>query len=554
MLEMQDAGTRAADLANSPMYLRPDVKMEPLFCGWLAWPHLLSPVQAAMNVAFRYLPLLQSFVANPRLHIAATKDPRLFGGPFVHLSSADVPHVRELITTIQHRFSRMLRLADDFKRFDLELQESAKGFSLDDAYSRIPPSLAGMVELVYDLNNHPRISLIEELLYAEYGDDLRKDVQQISLCAVRESERDFFMSTPRLKTAGALTLCTEYSNPALDILTSMWQQPVSLRELEHRLGVADLAQNHGHLFTATPAPRDRPDYAGDGVRLRYFGHACVLIQTATTTLLIDPTFASEPAGADGLSACKRFTLGDLPDTIDYLILTHGHQDHFSPEMLLQIRSRVRKVLIPTNNRGSLVDPSLKLILAELGFFDVISLGYFSRVPFDEGELVSIPFAGEHADLEVYSKQSVFVRVKGRKLLFLADSDGRDAALYRRIAAQIGLGAEHGLDALFLGMECHGAPLTWLYGPLLNKPLSRRDDESRRLSGSNCERAVNIIRQFSCARVYVYAMGQEPWMRYVMGLEYEPDSVQLQESARLVEYCRSERMICERLYGSREILL
>jgi hypothetical protein len=145
-------------------------------------------------------------------------------------------------------------------------------------------------------------------------------------------------------------------------------------------------------------------------------------------------------------------------------------------------------------------------------------------------------------------------VKGRRILFLVDSDGWDSALYQRIAREISKDSDGHIDAIFLGMECHGAPLTWLYGPLLTRPISRRDDESRRLSGSNCERALAIIEQFDCSRVYVYAMGQEPWLRYVMGLEYAPDSIQLSESDKLVAHCRSKGLISERLFGCRDLII
>ena len=52
-------------------FLKPDVKIELLVGRWFAWPHLISPVQHAMNIAFRHLPLMQSFVANPQVHVAA---------------------------------------------------------------------------------------------------------------------------------------------------------------------------------------------------------------------------------------------------------------------------------------------------------------------------------------------------------------------------------------------------------------------------------------------------------------------------------------------------
>ena len=73
------------------------------------------------------------------------------------------------------------------------------------------------------------------------------------------------------------------------------------------------------------------------------------------------------------------------------------------------------------------------------------------------------------------------------------------------------------------MECDGAPLSWLYGPLITKPLDRKVDHSRRLSGSNYERGIEIVKSFNCREAYVYAMGMEPWLRYIMAKEYAPDS-------------------------------
>ena len=65
------------------VFLRPEVKMEPLVCGWYAWIHLVSPAQHALNVLNRHIPLLQSFIKNPAVHVTAAADPALFGGPFM---------------------------------------------------------------------------------------------------------------------------------------------------------------------------------------------------------------------------------------------------------------------------------------------------------------------------------------------------------------------------------------------------------------------------------------------------------------------------------------
>jgi len=111
-----------------------------------------------------------------------------------------------------------------------------------------------------------------------------------------------------------------------------------------------------------------------------------------------------------------------------------------------------------------------------------------------------------------------------------------------------------IDALFLGMECDGAPLTWLYGPLLTTSIERRMDESRRLAGSNFEQAIDIVRQFDSKSVFVYAMGQEPWLTHIMSLKYTDQSRPIIESNRLIEECRKQGISAERLFGEREIFL
>lgn len=552
MIQMSETTLEQFEL-DTPVYLKRTVVMEPLFLRWWAWPHLLSPAQAALNIAFRYLPLLKSFASNPRVHIAATKDVRLFGGPFVHLSREDVPKVEDLIAVTELRCARLLRLASELRSFDLLLQESARGYSLNDSYNLIPPALSGLIELMYDAHDHPRMHLLEELVYTEFRDSAWSEGQQIFLSITGDADRRFFMSTPRLESADALSITTQYSSPKIDILASLKCRPLPLRELLRRFPDADFGGRYRHFLTSSRPIRSDVDYAGTDIRIRYFGHACVLIQSADSSILLDPMFASESSQPSPAS-CGRFTICDLPDQVDYVILTHCHQDHFCPEMMLQLRHRTRNVLIPMNNRGSVVDPSMRLSLRELGFDNVTALSHFDEVPLVDGRIVSIPFPGEHADLEIYSKQSIFVEIRGRRLLFFVDSDGRDISLYQRIAKRLFGEAEPVVNAIFLGMECHGAPLSWLYGPLMTKPTVRVNDESRRLSGSNCERALSIIRQFKCGRVYIYAMGQEPWLRHLMGLEYAADSIQLTESANLISQFRTDGGVSERLYGSQDIFL
>lgn len=43
--------------------------IEPLVDGFYAWLHTAAPVPAAMNLAFLQLPLLESYLQSPQVHI-----------------------------------------------------------------------------------------------------------------------------------------------------------------------------------------------------------------------------------------------------------------------------------------------------------------------------------------------------------------------------------------------------------------------------------------------------------------------------------------------------
>jgi len=63
------------------------------------------------------------------------------------------------------------------------------------------------------------------------------------------------------------------------------------------------------------------------------------------------------------------------------------------------------------------------------------------------------------------------------------------------------------------------------------------DQSRRLTGSNSERAIEIVKRLEPKQVYIYAMGREPWMSHVMAMGYTENSIQLVESRKLLAHCR-----------------
>jgi hypothetical protein len=79
------------------------------------------------------------------------------------------------------------------------------------------------------------------------------------------------------------------------------------------------------------------------------------------------------------------------------------------------------------------------------------------------------------------------------------------------------------------------------------------DQSRRFDGSNCEKAMDIVRVLKPKQAYVYAMGLEPWLSYVIAVNGDDESRSIQESNKFVNLCRQQGIEAERLFCKKEIL-
>jgi len=335
-----------------------------------------------------------------------------------------------------------------------------------------------------------------------------------------------------------------FESAAIDELFKMKKEPQTFSHIKDLLGFGNEYDATFKTFLTPDKPASYERYMGDGARWRYFGHACILLETKDVSILLDPvlsyTYDSE---------ISRYTYADLPDEIDYVLITHNHQDHILMETMLQIRHKVKTIVVPRSGGGSLQDPSLKLTLNHAGFKNVVELAEMESIEFDGGSIATLPFLGEHADLDVRTKAAHLVKVQDHTILFAADSCNIETRLYEHLHRVYG-----DVEILFLGMECDGAPLSWLYGPLLTTPLPRSMDQSRRLAGSNYERGIDIVNLFNVKDAYVYAMGQEPWLNYIMSKKYTEESNPIIASNKLIADCKARGVVAERLFGEKEILL
>lgn len=529
-------------MTEKEVYLKPNVVFEPLVDKWYAWSHLISPATAAMNIVGRHLKIIDSYIDAPEVHAEAVRNPRLLGGPFMDIPEGRIEDVKQLREETLRKRANMLAFAEAVKQLDQMLATEAKGYGVEALYEKVPPLLKGYVELHYDRNGNPGFRFFESLLFeSQYFD---KSAQSLALWLTDNDHRPFCLSTPRLADSNILQLDIAFDNNAIDELAKMKRNAKPLSYIRDLLGITPRQEPlFETFFTETPHPT-YDKYTGDKIRMRYFGHACILIETKDVSILADPLISYYGYHSD----VEHFSEADLPDVIDYVIITHNHQDHILFETLLPLRHKIKNIVVPRSKGGKLEDPDLKLMFNSIGFNNVIELDEMETVKFADATITGVPFTGEHSDMNILSKLCFLIRIGEFKLMFMADSRILEPNLYTHVHNVIG-----DVDIIFLGMECHGAPLSWLYGPLLTKKLPRDQDNSRRLSGSDCTRGMSLINIFNPKEVYVYAMGQEPWIEFITSTKYTAESDPIIQSDRLVNECTERGIIAERLYGEKELL-
>lgn len=523
---------------SSRCVFRPDCKLEPIVSGWPAWSGLIPPHAAARYLKHWYIEIMQSYVEDPDLHAIAASDPELSGGPWVDFGRNRSDEVKALLEETKRSCAELIELAGAIEEVDQLIQSEATGFALEPLYPKVPALLRGLVELVYDINEQPGVRFLEPLIYrsALY----RPSAQRAALSLLSTDSRPFQWSTPLLQDGATHILDIPFADERWDRLAKARRHAVRPEALAEELGVGEaLGAGFGAMF-ARETPRSHEPVVSGELRVRYIGHACVLVETRGSAILIDPVIPYE------LPGLARYSYLDLPERIDLVLITHAHNDHVALESLLQLRHRVGEVVVPRSGGGSLQDPSLKLSLRQIGFPRVREVDSFDEVDCECMRVTAVPFLGEHCDLDIRSKSAYALQAGNRRLLFLADSRNLEPGLYGRLAGSIG----H-VDQVFLGMECEGSPLSWGYGPLLTRPIAKAKDRSRRTAASDCAGAMAAVEALGAPRVCVYALGHEPWLRHIIGATPSFESEANRAAESFLRGCADRGIASEKPLGRKQ---
>lgn len=524
--------------SNAKYRLSGSTYIEPLVNQWPAWSYLMSPIPASLHLLDYQLKIMASYLENPAVHVAASKDPALVAGPFMNIPVSRKHEVRTLLEETRKKQAGNIELAHAFMEFSSRLAREAKGCSLEPYYARIPELLRGYVELVYDYHDRPSVRVLEKLLYdSEFYDPA---LQSFRFGLMKnDSSRTFILNTPRLLEPNELDWKLPFNSALADELFKLDLQPQSL---DHILDVINGASVSAEsiLPFLSEEPIARPGtWKEKRVRIRYFGHACVLVEWNGVSVLTDAYIPVHPLEG----GVERFSFRDLPEKIDFVVITHNHQDHYVFESLLRLRHRMGCLVVPKSYGILYGDLSLKILSQKLGFGNVVEMDTLDSIPLPDGEIIGMPFFGEHADL-AHGKIAYVVRCGKEQMLFAADSDCLDRKMYERVRKSIGP-----VQTAFLSVENVGAPLSWVNGPLLPAQPRTEIEQQRRYHACDCERALDLMEALESKRLYSYAMGLEPWMEHLLGLNMTEDSEQWQQSVRILAAARGRGFwTSERLFG------
>jgi L-ascorbate metabolism protein UlaG (beta-lactamase superfamily) len=523
--------------------LSPTTAVEPLVNKWVAWSHVMSPVPASLHLQHYQLNVLQSYLEDPKVHVEACQNPTLRSGPLVDIPEERAHEVAAFLDQTGTLQAENLQLAESLIGFHNQVVEEAKGQSLEPYYARVPRELRGYVELIYDYYNRPTVRCLESLLYK--SPYYKRELQSLRIFRqTLDNARPFFMSTPRLPAEAEIEWRVPFDSPLVEEFFKLEFTPQPLGYIRQLLGLTP-ADDELLLPLLTKEEAPSRHWDGSSVRLRYFGHACVLIEYNGVSILTDPCLGVIP----GDGGIERLTYQDLPEKIDYVLITHGHHDHFCMESLLRLRHRTGCLVVPRSSGIFYGDISLKTLAQELNFKNVVELDTLESIPFADGEIVAIPFMGEHADLP-HSKCAYVVRAGTEQILFAADSDCLDSHMYAHVRRILGP-----IQTVFIGLECVGAPLTWSCGPFLPVRPEFSLEQSRRYKGCDAGRAQVLLDAVGADRLYIYAMGLEPWLEYLLGLALTEDSPQITEAQRLLGKAQERGYLeAKLLFGQDEIHL
>src|SRR5262249_55222984 len=139
--------------------------VEPLINKWAVWADIISPAPFSLHMLNYQIKTMNSYLANPEMHVKASRNPKFLGGPFIDVPISRMAEIEQLLQKTEADLRENIGFANAIIEYYDYLNKEAKGQSLEPSYEKAPEPLRGYVELAYDYYNHPILKLFESLLF-----------------------------------------------------------------------------------------------------------------------------------------------------------------------------------------------------------------------------------------------------------------------------------------------------------------------------------------------------------------------------------------------------
>lgn len=476
---------------------------------WPLRPEHVHPIVS--NLVFRYhdVPVLERLIERVQRcqkDEAFRTSPR---GTGIQPLIGRLKELEDLLQAVKADRRASWEAAGRIAAFERRLIQQGTGGSINALYHELPEELQGAVELAYDSHNNASLRLYEKMLYANDRYDFS---QQSFRFFVKASDAEFLpVRLPNPETE--ITLRVPFDDARMDRLFAMDLEP---RRREEVMDLLELKSSKdprfARMFTDQPLRKPEP-WAGPRPRVRYLGHASVLVEWKGISMLVDPLISSGSA----VPGEPKMSFSDLPARIDFVLTTHSHDDHYAPSTLLRLRHRIGCLVVPRSS-GLLWDYSLKALSHRIGFKHVVELDAFdSLAAGPDMEIMSVPFHGEHGEL-FSGKCCWLIRAGTEQMLFAADSKTHDPRLYENVRKITG-----NIQTVFIGTCCSGQPVDGYYPALFGWCESGQQAgaleekfQTRQTEGCDAAEAWLVVKSLGAKRVYIYALGLESWHANFIG--------------------------------------
>ncbi len=214
------------------------------------------------------------------------------------------------------------------------------------------------------------------------------------------------------------------------------------------------------------------------MKVTYIGHACILVESGGTRLLMDPWLVDPTYhGTWWHYPPLETTPQDLPK-IDYLYISHEHPDHFDPPALAQL-DKSTEILIAKFKRRRFHDR-----IKAIGFHSITELEFGKETKLNGSGLAVRLIAPDRA----WDDSAILVKDRERSVLNVNDCHLDEATLER-------LGEQENIDLAFITFT--GASQ---YPGCFEFPLASKIERWRASKESHVEEFVNWAKLLGAKQV------------------------------------------------------